>query len=1123
MKIKSLTIHNIASIADAHIDFDSPELSKSDIFLIAGDTGAGKSTILDCICLALYNTAPRLKSTLMEGRLEQKGDYNGISLSDPRQLLRRNTGEGFAELLFEGNNGRVYTARWYAQRAYCRPGGRLQKVIHSFSADGQTYVGDSLREERSAAVGVTYEEFVRTTMLAQGEFTRFLNCTDKEKSEVLMQILNVDDYAKISRRIHQRTAEEKDVLERLKMKADSLDLLAPERKQELDEEKAALKARSAELRKAHDADTARLRWFTDLEGLRKALADAETSLHTVNDVAKSDEYVRDEKFITSYDASGKALSLVREAFDKRKQLKANRIELFKLRGEIAAANRTLALMETQLLEKEAEIRKIEEYFNRTKPIEPTIERYMLVSQNVKNYYTAEYRLKTNADELTALSLEQKRIASAREVAAAQLKTAGELLSNERQQATALAEKLKAKNPDGLRRRETELATRAGALALAQSHARNHKTLSEELAASVKEADRLRVSIAETAEAVKKAEADVVEKAAVLESRRKIYEKASTSLSDWSRRMRSELTVGDTCPVCRRKIEEHFESDDEILRSLQPLKADIEECERKHRDAVELHNTLRVELASRTKLMQAAQAETERRRAQVDDIATQLSALCSTLGIETSEIGDAAQKCADEREALKPELAEAAALGAKCEEQRGRVDAATHGKEEAEASLRTVERTLANLDARKATLETLVASEKATMEKSSSELAADVTGAWKFSWRDEPKAFLAELEAAVAERRQAERQNEALGRERERLAAAVATCHAASAAVGRMMSCEAVEIPEFRPVPRLESEFPALAARTEANLRLQNELSAKISELKVAINEEIKTNGVWSLTSLCRALRKSAEEIQSVRSKVEKTKNDIVQARAVCENLRRRSEAHLQARPDMVDGDSAETVALRINECAAELNGCVARLAVIDETLRNDAALRHRLAGIFADIEKQKAVLADWQQLDGHFGSADGSRFGKIALRYVLGHLLDKANIYLQRIMPRYRLHCRPDSFIIMVEDAYQNGAMRSANIISGGESFIVSLVLALALSDVETHLKVDILFIDEGFGALSGDALEGAVETLRTLHSYGGRRVGIISHVAELRERIPAKILVKREGQGASSVNVVLS
>lgn len=99
--------------------------------------------------------------------------------------------------------------------------------------------------------------------------------------------------------------------------------------------------------------------------------------------------------------------------------------------------------------------------------------------------------------------------------------------------------------------------------------------------------------------------------------------------------------------------------------------------------------------------------------------------------------------------------------------------------------------------------------------------------------------------------------------------------------------------------------------------------------------------------------------------------------------------------------------------------------------------------------------------------------------------------------------------------------MRAANVISGGESFVVSLALALALADIGRRFMVDILFIDEGFGTLGGEALGSAVDTLRSLHSGDGRRVGIISHVAELRDRIPAKIVVSRHG-GASAATVTV-
>ena len=110
----------------------------------------------------------------------------------------------------------------------------------------------------------------------------------------------------------------------------------------------------------------------------------------------------------------------------------------------------------------------------------------------------------------------------------------------------------------------------------------------------------------------------------------------------------------------------------------------------------------------------------------------------------------------------------------------------------------------------------------------------------------------------------------------------------------------------------------------------------------------------------------------------------------------------------------------------------------------------------------------------------------------------------------------------MVEDAYQGFAKRAASTISGGESFLVSLSLALALSDIGHTLAVDILLIDEGFGTLSDDSLNKAINTLKTLHRKSGRKVGIISHVEELMGKVPVQIRVEQEANSSKSIiNVV--
>ena len=124
---------------------------------------------------------------------------------------------------------------------------------------------------------------------------------------------------------------------------------------------------------------------------------------------------------------------------------------------------------------------------------------------------------------------------------------------------------------------------------------------------------------------------------------------------------------------------------------------------------------------------------------------------------------------------------------------------------------------------------------------------------------------------------------------------------------------------------------------------------------------------------------------------------------------------------------------------------------------------------------------------------------------------------MKTLTDRYTLKVAPGTFVISIEDAYQGFASRAASTISGGESFLVSLSLALALSDIGQQLAVDTLFIDEGFGTLSGEPLQNAINTLRSLHTKAGRHVGIISHVEELKAKIPVQIQVNQEGNNSSS------
>ena len=162
----------------------------------------------------------------------------------------------------------------------------------------------------------------------------------------------------------------------------------------------------------------------------------------------------------------------------------------------------------------------------------------------------------------------------------------------------------------------------------------------------------------------------------------------------------------------------------------------------------------------------------------------------------------------------------------------------------------------------------------------------------------------------------------------------------------------------------------------------------------------------------------------------------------------------------------------------------------------------------------------WKRLYDIFGSADGKKFKQITQSYILMQLLENANYYLRLFTTRYELTAQPGSLVILITDKDDNDVSRPANTLSGGESFMVSLALALGLSSLNRNsFTPDTLFIEEGFGTLSSNCLNTVIETLEVLHSIGNRRVGIISHLNELYERIATRIEVKKRA-GVSEIKI---
>ena len=220
MKILAIRGKNLASLAgEFELHFHQEPLVSTGLFAICGPTGSGKSTLLDALCLALYDETPRLTRAAVKGvSLPDVGEET-ITPQDPRNLLRRRAGEGYAEVDFVGNDGIAYRARWSVRRARGKAEGKLQNAEMLLQTlDGGQRIGGVKNEVQQAIrerLGLSFPQFTRAVLLAQNEFATFLQANDNDRAELLETLTGLDVYTGISIRAFERARKEQKSLKAL--------------------------------------------------------------------------------------------------------------------------------------------------------------------------------------------------------------------------------------------------------------------------------------------------------------------------------------------------------------------------------------------------------------------------------------------------------------------------------------------------------------------------------------------------------------------------------------------------------------------------------------------------------------------------------------------------------------------------------------------------------------------------------------------------------------------------------------------------------------------------------------------------------------------------------------------
>ena len=1131
MKLQKLTIHNIASIEDATIDFEAQPLADSEVFLITGKTGSGKSTILDAICLALFADTPRLDNTNMQGRTKDADSTIGID--DPRQLMRRNTGEAFVKLTFTGSDGVYYEAKWSVARAHERATGRLQGKkweLKNLDKDLTIKNVDEIKAAIQTAIGLDFNQFCRTTMLAQGEFTRFLNSKDEDKAEILEKITGMDIYAKVGKKIYEITNHKKQLWVSANEKVQGADLMKDEVVADKKKEIIALDEQYNKAKAAGDADKAKLEWINSDAKLEKSVADATDEHRQAKEMIESPDFKDKDLLVNQWNTTIEARNwlMAKNAAEVEKSRQHG--ILATLADDYVAVLGGYEFAEQEKNKTKAAIEELADYLEEEK-------------ERAAVYENAQ----TIAGYLNTITDGRKTIETNRLVSNNENKTLVEKL----QPAFEEVHKKVEETQESYGKQETEIKIQEEKLSeLRLPDLRKQRDEAKELLSNIKTAfDRIdalkneRERRDKTAQSLegKKAEIEkkqeesdalkpLVQAAEVkMNTCKEMLYKQKDTIEKFAKTLRQKLHVGDTCPICRQKIESDLPHEDELAKLVEGLENAFAEADTDYKKLLNGKNKLDAEILAAEKSYQTDKKAFENDKS-VETATQKVVAACKACGIEA--IGESTPQTLEslrvQTDAIVVELEKKISEGEDKEkfikEQRKALETKRKELEKFKNSETAAQKDIDACKGKISTAKELVNLKVAEVTKAEENAASCITGEWTIDWKVNPEEFSAKLneQAAVYQEKVKRKQDLDV-----RLSNIIEGCQAIKEVIDEIKSLmpewNQYVAKEIKKLPDLLKKPNDVKSRASAALNQLETAENTIKSNGKLIEEFLAKNENLSIEKLISLNDYSSRNIEEINSQLKVIKDNELSKKTRMDDAVHNLEQHWKAKPELKEDDTVEALAARITDNDRMLSEISERKGGIKKELEANEEKKKQRGKLVEEADKMNADYQKWSRLNQLIGDATGNTFRKIAQSYVLSSLIHSANSYMKTLTDRYTLKVTPGTFVISIEDAYQGYVSRAASTISGGESFLVSLSLALALSDIGQNLAVDTLFIDEGFGTLSGEPLQNAINTLRSLHDKSGRHVGIISHVEELQDRIPVQIQVIQEGNNSSSMVKVVS
>ena len=626
MKLQKLIIHNIASIEDAVIDFEAQPLAGSEVFLITGKTGAGKSTILDAICLALFADTPRLENTQMQGKT--KDVDSKLELDDTRQLMRRNTGEAYVSLTFTGSNAIHYEAQWKVWRSRNKPTGNLQGKSWSLKNLDTGYTIDKdvqIRAEMKAAIGLDFNQFCRTTLLAQGEFTKFLNSKDDEKAAILEKITGVDIYAKVGKKVFEVTGQKEQLWKDAKQQVEGIRTLSDGEVAAKKEEIAGIDAQYKVLKDSVDVDRAKLQWIKTDWDLAKAIDKATEEHKQAQSVVDSDDFKTKELLVRQWNTTIDARSWLTAKKGAESSKVQQQKALSALESDYVGVLSGYAFSEQEKQQTEADIKAI------TALIETEKDKHKVY----ENGQTIAGYMSTIADGRKKIAASQTAIANENKALTEELKPAFDKAQETyRKQEAEINEQEKALvalNLGGLRTQRDKNKELIQNIRIAFDRIDlldKERKRKQETSASL---EGTRVETEKKQKALELMEPQIHDAKVKMEDRKEMLDKQSDTINKFAKTLRQKLHIGDICPVCRQKIKSELPHEDELAKLVRGLSDAFNEAETAYKKLVDERNRLEAEVKTAAKNYQTSKEAFDKDKS-VETAEQRVVAACKACGI-----------------------------------------------------------------------------------------------------------------------------------------------------------------------------------------------------------------------------------------------------------------------------------------------------------------------------------------------------------------------------------------------------------------------------------------------------------------------------------------------------------